>query len=188
MEQDDPPGPATPPPARRPAVGHGSVGFLLSSLGSATSAGFRDALAPLEIEPQHWAALRAVASNEGKSQREVCGVLHMPPSRMVGLIDELEAKGLVERRTNAQDRRARAIHLTDAGRRRLGDAVARAVDFETWVCEPLEGAERDQLLAILQRLAEHYGLFGNVHPELSGQAVRGPGAGGTRFGPPDHGR
>ncbi|HET9052110.1 MAG TPA: MarR family winged helix-turn-helix transcriptional regulator, partial [Candidatus Dormibacteraeota bacterium] len=146
-------------PTGRPAGAPASVGFLLSQLGFATASGFRAALAPLDIEPQHWAALRAVAANEGRSQREVCGVLHLPPSRMVGLLDELEAKGLVERRLNAHDRRARAVHLTPEGRARLDRALARAIDFEKWVATPLDGPEREQLVALLQRLADHYGLF-----------------------------
>lgn len=161
-----------------------SVGFLLSQLGFATAAGFRDALAPLGIEPQHWATLRALSANEGQSQQAVCAALNIPPSRMVGLVDDLETRGLVERRLNAADRRARAVYLTDAGRELIGRALERAVAYETWVSEPLDAEERERLLGLLSRLAGHFGLHPDVHPHLTSGRLRGwpadsaPGSGG----------
>src|SRR5437899_5033201 len=119
-----------------------SVGFLLSQLGFATSAGFRDALAPLGLDPGRFAILRALAANEGQSQQAICVALHVPPSRMVGLVDWLEERGLVERRVNPSDRRARAVHVTDQGRELLDRAVATATEFEGWVSTPLDAEER----------------------------------------------
>lgn len=150
-----------------------SVGFLLSQLGYATSAGFRDALAPLNLDPAHFATLRALGANEGQSQQAICAALHIPPSRMVALVDELEGRGLVERRINSNDRRARAVHLTDHGREILGRAVATAIDFEGWLSIPLDSDERQRLLDLLSRLAEHFELFRDVHPHLTSPRLAG---------------
>ena len=150
-----------------------SVGFLLSQLGYATAAGFRDALAPLGIDPAHFATLRALGANEGQSQQAICLALHIPPSRMVGLVDDLEEHGLVERRVNASDRRARAIHLTDQGREVLGRAVATAIDYEGWVSAPFDPADRQRLLDMLGRLADHFELFRDVHPHLTSPRLAG---------------
>lgn len=156
----------------RPAHPPG-VGFLLSQLGFATSRRFHDALAPLGLDPGLFAILRAIAANGGESQQAVCVALHVAPSRMVAMVDELESRGLVERRVNASDRRARSVHLTDEGLRALDRGVAAAMQFEEWISTPLAPAERAALLDLLRRLAGHYGLFRDVHPGLTDPPFQG---------------
>src|SRR5215472_9436451 len=90
-----------------------SVGFLLSALGWRQARWFREVLEPHGLEPREFAILRGLAGAEGLSQQAVSTILGIPPSRMVGHVDALEASGLVERRLNAGDRRTRAVHLTD---------------------------------------------------------------------------
>lgn len=144
-----------------------SVGFLLSQLGWATAARFRQTLEPLGLEPRQFATLRALSGMEGESQQAVCAAVHIPPSRMVSLVDDLEAKGLVERRANEADRRARAIHLTDAGRALLAETYSRLAGHEQFVSAPLSAEERDQLLGLLGRLADHLEMPQDVHPDLT---------------------
>jgi DNA-binding MarR family transcriptional regulator len=71
---------------------------------------------------------------------------------MVATIDDLERKGLVERRAHPSDRRAYALHVTDAGRETLseGREVVQAVQDE--LLAPLDEAEREQLRGLLLRL------------------------------------
>jgi DNA-binding MarR family transcriptional regulator len=155
------PGPAD----ERPGVG--SVSFLLSQLGFQSSRGFKERLAPLEIEPYHFGVLRHVAFAEGSSQQALGEALRIAPSRMVALIDELEERGLVERRANPSDRRAHALHLTPAGRKLLDKAWKVALEHEKQVSEALEPAEREQLLTLLGRIAAAQGLTTGVHPGLA---------------------
>lgn len=110
--------------------------------------------------------LRALSAAEGPSQRAVCTALGITPSRMVAVVDSLEAKGLVERRQNLQDRRARAVYLTDAGGRTLAGVIDRVAKVEQWLSEPLVDSEREALLGLLRRLADHMGLGGEVHPAV----------------------
>jgi DNA-binding MarR family transcriptional regulator len=72
---------------------------------------------------------------------------------MTYLLDELEGAGLVARRPDPADRRARQVLLTDAGCARLCDLERRLRDAEDQLLAPLEPAERDVLRALLQRLA-----------------------------------
>src|ERR1700745_1907190 len=92
-----------------------SVGFTLSTLGFAVAAGFREQLAPLDLEPRDFALLRAVGAAEGLSQQAIGAPLPIPASRMVAFIDSLQERGLLERRAHPTDRRARALYLTDDG-------------------------------------------------------------------------
>jgi DNA-binding MarR family transcriptional regulator len=129
-----------------------SVGFTISSLGYEISHRFHEQLAPLGIEPREFALLRSIAAEEGLSQQAIGGRLRIAPSRMVAFVDALEARGLVERRLNADDRRARALHLTAAGHDLLGRALAVAIAHERNICGDLDAAERDQLLDLLARV------------------------------------
>ena len=143
-----------------------TVGFLLSQLGAANARWFHQTLAPIGLEPRQFAILRFVAMAEGQSQQALGDSLQIAPSRMVALIDELEARGLMERRPNPSDRRARALHLTDGGRKALETAMERAMDHEAQLCEPLGEGERQLLIDMLQRIAAAQGLTAGVHPEL----------------------
>jgi DNA-binding MarR family transcriptional regulator len=144
-----------------------TVGFLLSQLGFAGSRRFAERLEPLELNPRTFALLRHIDAAEGQSQHELAEALRVPPSRMVALIDELEGRGLVERRPHPSDRRARSLYLTAAGRRLFKRAAKVATEHEAELCAELTAAERKQLLALLGRIAEGQGLTPGVHPGMA---------------------
>jgi DNA-binding MarR family transcriptional regulator len=150
-----------------------SVGYSLSALGFAVAQRFRQALAPLELEPRDFSLLRAVGAAEGEPQHAVAERLGIPPSRMVALVDALEGRGLLERRPNSRDRRARALHLTAPGKRQLARAMAVAVAFERELCGGLSEAERERLLRLLGRLGEGLGLASAGSPALAHPALTG---------------
>jgi DNA-binding MarR family transcriptional regulator len=131
-----------------------SVGFTVSTTGYAVARRFRELLAPLDLEPREFALLRTVGASEGQSQQAIGERLQIPPSRMVAFIDALEERGLLERRLNPEDRRTRALHLTDSGRELLGRAFEVAVAHERDLCADLSEQEREQLLALLQRVGQ----------------------------------
>ncbi|HXA29023.1 MAG TPA: MarR family winged helix-turn-helix transcriptional regulator [Candidatus Angelobacter sp.] len=144
-----------------------SLGFLLSQLGFEGSRRFHAALAPLGIDPRHFLLLRFVAREEGRSQQALGEMLRIPASRMVALVDQLEERGLLERRANPHDRRARALHVTPAGRRLMSRALKRATAHEMSLGTTLSDAERSSLVALLQKLAVEMQLTSGVHPGLS---------------------
>ena len=74
------------------------------------------AFAPLGIRAQEWAALNCLDEQHGLSQREVADLLGVDRTTMVAVVDELERKGLVERRPQADDRRKNTISVTSSGR------------------------------------------------------------------------
>jgi DNA-binding MarR family transcriptional regulator len=140
-----------------------SVGFTLSSLGYAVSRRFHATLAPLGLEPREFALLRAVAPAEGASQQALAERLQIPPSRMVAFVDALEARGLLERRANPEDRRARALYLTDEGRELLATAFSLASELEAQLCSGLTASGRERLLADLQSVGAQLGVEPGAH-------------------------
>lgn len=135
-----------------------AIAFLLVRLGAHAAARFAGALEPVGIEPRHYGLLMRLAAHEGSSQQELGALLGLNPTRMVFLIDDLEAQGLVERRPNPADRRRYALHLTVKGTRTLRRAQTVARRQSAAVGETLTVAERRQLAGLLEKLVAGQGL------------------------------
>jgi DNA-binding MarR family transcriptional regulator len=149
-----------------------AVGFVVSSVGYAVAKRFRATLAPLGLEPREFALLRAVGAAEGQSQQAIGERLQIPASRMVAFVDGLEERSLLERRQNPNDRRTRALYLTAEGGELLGRAFTLAVGLERDLCAELNDSEREQLLALVQRVAVRVGLVTGPHKTHAHSALK----------------
>jgi DNA-binding MarR family transcriptional regulator len=143
-----------------------TVAFKLSALGYAVSKGFKEILEPFELHPREFAVLRAVSVEDGQTQQALGDRLQIPRSRMVSIVDELEARGFLERRPNPADRRVREIHVTETGRTVIEQAFAQALAYEQEVTEPLTAPERTQLFDLLDRVSAGLGVGAGAHPAL----------------------
>ena len=148
-----------------PAQAH-RVAFLLTQLGTRMHDRFAERLRPLGLHPRHYGMLGHLAAAEGSSQQALADALGIHRSAMVALVDDLEQRGLAERRRDPADRRAYTLHLTAEGRARLAELHAIAEDEEEVLLAPLDRDERRELVAQLQGLAAAQGLAPGVHPRL----------------------
>ena len=67
------------------------------------------------ITEQQWRVLRVLWEQDGTAFHELAGLTLIPPPSLVGIIDRLQAAGLVERRRSDSDRRSVFVHLTTQG-------------------------------------------------------------------------
>ncbi len=134
-----------------------NTGFLLSRLGLLARSRFGERMQPLGLTARMWGALNVLAAAGPLTQLALGHSIGMDPSSMVSTLDELEAKGMVQRRPHPSDRRAHAVHLTPQGAAvlRRGRAVAREAQEE--LLAPLDAQERRQLHALLLLLAQGSG-------------------------------
>jgi DNA-binding MarR family transcriptional regulator len=139
-------------------VPSGSLGFLLAQLGLHGARLFGARLKPLGLEQRHAGMLLRLAANEGRSQQAIGELIGVTPTRMVLLVDELEKKGLVERRRNPADRRSHALYLTSAGTATVDRVRAITREHEAELSAGLTEAERAQLISLLRRVADAQGL------------------------------
>jgi DNA-binding MarR family transcriptional regulator len=146
--------PAGPAPERE-AFG---IGFLLVQLGTLVAGQFREQLQPLGIEPRHFGMLTRIAENEGKAQQAIGELIGLNPTQTVFLVDELEDRGMVERRRNPADRRSYGLYLTGAGSEMLARVREVARTHQGTLGSSLTEPEREQLTALLRRLAAEQGL------------------------------
>jgi DNA-binding MarR family transcriptional regulator len=114
---------------------------------------FSARLESIGLTPRMWGALKVLDGEGAITQQGLCKGIGMDPSSMVSTIDELEAKGLVERRPHPTDRRAHALHVTDAGRDTLARGKRVALQAQEELLAPLDEQEREQLRGLLLRLA-----------------------------------
>lgn len=143
--------------------------FLLSQLGLQSAQRFTAALAPLGITPNRFGVLAQLARQEGRTQQELATALGLHRNSMVGMIDDLEARGLVERRRHPGDRRAYAIHLTPSAWEVLAAGERLADEQEEAMLGPLTPEERATLIAALTRLVAAAGYRAGVHPGLGSE-------------------
>jgi DNA-binding MarR family transcriptional regulator len=141
-----------------------SPAFLLSQVGAHSSARFAERLAPLQVSPPHAGILLVLRQADGLSQQALGEKLGVFPSRLVELLDGLEERGLLERRTSPTDRRRHALYLTDKGREMLQQIDRIAGEHQDALCAALTEPERAQLAALLRRIADEQGLTPGVHP------------------------
>ncbi|MEV2225977.1 MarR family winged helix-turn-helix transcriptional regulator [Nocardia vinacea] len=141
--------------------------FLLGQLGFHVAQRFTDLLAPLDISPRHYGTLRILSANDGQSQQQLCEAQRIHRNVMVGLVDELEKRGLVERRKHPTDRRAHAVYLLPAAHELLTRAEAIVTGLDADVTAVLASDERATLVDLLQRTAAANGLIPGIHPGLA---------------------
>jgi DNA-binding MarR family transcriptional regulator len=139
-------------PEASPEVPANRVGFLLSRVGTAVQAGFKDVLAGWEIRPLHFLVLSALGARSGISQQDLCRTLGIDSGNMVELLDTLETKGYARRAPDAHDRRRHVVSITRNGRTTLAQ-IAKAVDkYDSEFLAPLDANERGQLVGLLAKL------------------------------------
>jgi DNA-binding MarR family transcriptional regulator len=142
------------------------VGFLLVQLATHEHRRFAERLARLDLHPRHFGMLSHLAAAEGQSQQALSIALGIHRSAMVALVDDLEHRGLAERRRDPVDRRAYTLYLTPPGRELLAELERAADEEEAELLSALDASERSQLISLLQRVAASQGLTAGVHPNL----------------------
>jgi len=113
----------------------------------------RERLATSGVNVRELAVLLLLDGREPESQQQLAGHLGIDRTSMVGLIDALEGKGLVERRADAEDRRRNVVALTDEGASTLRNATVASDEAERRLLSGLDDAESQQLRALLVRIA-----------------------------------
>ena len=140
------------------------IGYLLSKLGALSGSRMDKMLAPYGINRMQFGLLKILEAAEPSSQHTLSKDLDMPPSRMVALVDELEDLGYVARERSSSDRRVNEIRLTKKGRSALVRTHKAVTKWQDELLVDLTAAERDQLVALLRRIAaRHLGGVATAH-------------------------
>jgi len=139
---------------RGPALDAGALPELLGyRLRLAQQAVFRDYAASVQgLSPGRVGLLITIDANSGVTQSRLAEAVNRDRSTMVAVLDQLEARGLIERRRGA-DRRTNGLWMTRAGRQLLTRALRAIARHERRVAARLSPAERRELLALLAKIS-----------------------------------
>jgi DNA-binding MarR family transcriptional regulator len=129
-----------------------SIAFLISRIHGRMHRDFATSLAPLRIEPRHFGTLTALTATGPISQAELARHVGLSGASMVQIIDDLEKRGLVERRRLASDRRTQVLHLQPGVPEVLAEAARLAAEMTEPLLGVLSAARRKRLLVLLQRV------------------------------------
>jgi DNA-binding MarR family transcriptional regulator len=140
------------------------LALILSQLGGQVSSRFAQRLAELDVTPAHVGVLRVVGQQPGIHQQALAGRLGAAPSRVVKLVDELEERGLVERRRSRTDRRQQELHLAADAQDRMAAIRAAVRAHDADIRGALTTPELETLLGLLRKVADGLGMDPEGHP------------------------
>ena len=133
-----------------------SACFQLGVAGSQITQSFSRRIEHVGLSHKQVGLLAVVDAGVATSQREIATRLHVAPSLVVTLVDQLTSTGAVRRTRSRNDRRVQTIEITDEGRRLLKAAIDVAsrldADLRT-ALSPDDQQALDRLLPLLLRAA-----------------------------------
>lgn len=127
------------------------IGYQLRLAQLAVFRDFERTVGDLGVSPGRVGVLVLVNGNPGITQSRLAEAVGLDRSTLVPVLDDLERRGLVERR-QGMDRRTNGLSLTASGKRLLGRVKRRIEAHERRMVTGMTEREREQLIALLARL------------------------------------
>jgi MarR family transcriptional regulator, lower aerobic nicotinate degradation pathway regulator len=129
------------------------TGVLVARVGIAVKMETMDRFEAAGFSAYHYGVLAVLEEGARETQATIADALGVDRSMLVGLLDQLEERGMIERRRDPNDRRRQMVSLTPAGRRQLGEFRTMVQEIEDEFLAPLDEDERATLHDLLLRVA-----------------------------------
>jgi len=113
---------------------------------------FLERLAVYDLKPVDFSVMSVIHHNPGVTSRQLCASLAILPPNLVGLIQSLESRGLIERRPHPTDGRAVGLHPTAQGVSLMQQAEVTAAETEIEASSKLTASQRQTLVQLLQKI------------------------------------
>ena len=114
--------------------------------------GFLERMAEFGLRPVDFSVMSVIQHNPGVTSRQLCAALNLLPPNLVGLIQSLEARGLIHRLPHPTDGRAIGLSLTDKGDTLVAAAEEVSASSDLSATQSLTAAERKTLTRLLQKI------------------------------------
>jgi DNA-binding MarR family transcriptional regulator len=130
------------------------IGYVLRRAQLVVFQDFFAAFAPFDISPAQFSVLTVIERNPGLTQSQVAAALGIKRTNFVGLLDELERRGVAERRQAARDKRSYALYLTAEGAALMRKLKPVLKAHESRMVAKVGQEGRDRLVALLREISQ----------------------------------
>jgi len=130
------------------------IGYVLRRAQLVVFQDFFAAFAPFDLRPAQFSVLTVIERNPGLTQSQVAEALGIKRTNFVGMLDELEKRGLAERRQTARDKRSYALYLTAEGTALMRKLKPVIRAHESRMIDKVGEDGRASLIALLQEIAD----------------------------------
>lgn len=113
---------------------------------------FLERMAIYDLRPVDFSVLSLITHNPGITSRQLCATLGILPPNLVGMINALEKRELIQRQPHPRDGRAMGLHLTAGGQKLMRDAERTAAELESEVAARLSASEAKTLIRLLKKI------------------------------------
>ena len=113
---------------------------------------FLQRMAVYNLRPVDFSVLSLITHNPGITSRQLCSALNILPPNLVGMVNTLERRGLIQRSPHPRDRRALGLHLTADGEALMREAEVTASNLEVEAAGRLTAGERNTLIRLLRKV------------------------------------
>jgi DNA-binding MarR family transcriptional regulator len=128
-------------------------------LGRITAHRFTEALEPFGIRPRHVAALIELRDRGELTQQSLCGQLHLDPTNLVAILNDLEERGYAIRRRDPEDRRRHLVEVSKKGVAVIEKVSAVMDEVEADLLQGVDPAAREQLEDLLGSIWDRSGGY-----------------------------
>lgn len=116
---------------------------------------FAERMAQYDLRTVDFSVLSLLNANPNITQKRLAQAINVSPPNLAILLDRLEQRGLLVRQRNPLDKRSQTLVLRPEGARLCARAEKTASELELEATAALSAAEREQLLALLQKIFLH---------------------------------
>jgi DNA-binding MarR family transcriptional regulator len=128
------------------------IGYNARRAALAVISQFLERMAVYDLKPVDFSVMSVVVHNPGVTSRQLCAALNILPPNLVGLVQSLESRGLLERLPHPSDGRAMGLHPTDQGEQLMKKAEATASELEMTIGSKLTPHQAQTLVSLLQKI------------------------------------
>jgi MarR family transcriptional regulator, transcriptional regulator for hemolysin len=145
------------------------LGFLIHDVSRMRRTAYDQLMKPLGVTRAQWWVLAHLSRNDGMMQTQLAGALDVGKASLGTLIERLETGGLIERREDPIDKRAKRVYMSRAGQQLLKKMMTEESRLNEMILQGLSAAEReeliDQLMHIKHALSQHISQTASGEPD-----------------------